>query len=86
MSKLGFMQDLIRGIKKIIKPASETATKVVQVNSAQAVPLLKRAFIFLEDGEWENADNYAEQVLNLDPECGEAYLVKLMCTLRIKRR
>lgn len=86
MSRLGFMQDLIRGIKKIIKPASETATKVVQVNSAQAVPLLKRAFIFLEDGEWENADNYAEQVLNLDPECSEAYLVKLMCTLKIKRR
>ena len=49
-------------------------------------PLLKRAFIFLEDGEWNSADEYCEKVLDQDPECAEAYLGKLMVELRIRKR
>ena len=74
MSKLGFMQDLIRGIKKLTevdKPAAKE-TVVVQETAANTAPLLKRAFIFLEDGDWNSADEYCEKVLDLDPECAQA--------------
>ena len=49
-------------------------------------PLLKRAFIALEDGEFDRADAFCEQVLNLEPECGEAYLGKLLAELRLKTK
>lgn len=87
MSKLGFMQDLIRGIKKLTevdKPASKE-TVVVQETAANTAPLLKRAFIFLEDGDWSSADEYCEKVLDLDPECAQAYLGKLMAELRVRK-
>ena len=88
MSKLGFMQDLIRGIKKIAQedepktPIKETV--VVNSAGANVVPLLKRAFMFLEDGEWAEADSYCEKVLDQDPENAQAYLGKLMAELNVK--
>lgn len=92
MSKLGFMQDLIRGINKIAqtdepKPTviKETVVTSGTVNTNTA-PLLKRAFMFLEDGEWSSANEYCEKVLDIDPECAQAYLGKLMAELRIKAK
>ncbi len=87
MSKLGFMQDLIRGIKKLAaaeapKPAAPQAEP--SVPQAGSAPLLKRAFMFLEDGEWHEADAYCEKVLDLEPECARAYLGKLMAELRVR--
>ena len=90
MSKLGFMQDLTRGIKKIVEASAPKATiKETVVASATApniAPLLKRAFMFLEDGDFDRADDFCEQVLNQDPENAQAYLGKLMAELRIKRQ
>ena len=90
MSKLGFMQDLIRGIKKIAQmdAPKQTVVKETVVSSANtnATPLLKRAFMFLEDGDWNRADEFCEQVLNIDPECAEAYLGKLMAELRVRQQ
>lgn len=54
--------------------------------SADAATLLKRAFMFLEDGEWSKADAFCEQVLNQDPENAQAYLGKLMAELRVRRQ
>lgn len=88
MSKLGFMQDLIRGIKKITQ-SDVTKTTVVKETvdySNSASPLLKRVFMFLEDGEWDDADEYCEKVLDINPECGEAYLGKLMVDLKVRHR
>ena len=48
-------------------------------------PLLKRAFMFLEDGKWNDADEYCEKVLDLDPENARAYLGKLMAELNVKK-
>ncbi len=89
MSKLGFMQDLIRGIKKIARADEPKATvkeTVVVGSAANVAPLLKRAFMFLEDGEWSRADDFCEQVLNQDPENAQAYLGKLMAELRVHRQ
>ena len=88
MSKLGFMQDLIRGIKKLTEADKPTAkeTVVVQESAANTAPLLKRAFIFLEDGDWSSADEYCEKVLDLDPECAQAYLGKLMAEQQVRKQ
>ena len=89
MSKLGFMQDLIRGIKKIVgkdSPKQAAFAGAVPVAAASVAPLLKRAFMFLEDGEWDKADDFCEQVLNQDPENAQAYLGKLMASLRVSHQ
>ncbi len=88
MSKLGFMQDLIRGIKKIVdidepKVIRET---VISGSNATTAPLLKRAFMFLEDESWQEANEYCEKVLDLDPENAQAYLGKLLADLHIRTR
>ena len=70
MSKLGFMQDLIRGIKKIVSagaPKAEVKETVAVGGSVNVEPLLERAFMFLEDGDWGEANEYCEKVLDQDP-------------------
>ena len=47
--------------------------------------ILKRAFLFLEDGDWEKADEYFEKVLDEDVTCGEAYFGKMLVSLKIKK-
>ena len=87
MSKLGFMQDLIRGIKKIVNVDSEKSTvkETVVMNTGNASPLLRRVFLFLEDKNWQEADEYCEKVLDLDPENAMAYVGKLMAELQVSK-
>ena len=90
MSKLGFMQDLIRGIKKILSlngsEASPAPVKAVSGGvDAEVEPLLKRAFLFLEEGNWKDGDAYCERVLDRDPECARAYIGKLMAELQVRK-
>lgn len=47
--------------------------------------LLERAFMFLEDGDWDKADIYCESVLDQNPKCAEAYLGKLMAEVKIRK-
>ena len=91
MGKIGFINDIIRGIKKVL--VRETASPVQRVAAVQPPvqqtvlniePLLKRAFMFLEDGDWMTADEYCEKVLDMDPECARAYLGKLMAKWNFK--
>ena len=93
MSKLGFMQDLTRGIEKIIgvyTSPKETVKETVIVNNTAAnnsvAPLLERVFLFLEDGKWQDADIYCEKVLDIDPKNALSYLGKLMAELQVKKR
>ncbi len=90
MSKLGFMQDLVRGIKKLVSTNGSSGVKetvVVQSTvSGNASALVKRGFLALEDGEWEKADNFFEQALNQNAEDAQAYLGKLMVELQVKVR
>lgn len=88
MSKLGFMQDLIRGIKKILAkdekvvviPQNNTTNSNGNVNA-----LLKRAYIACEDGDFAKADSFAEKVLNINPELADAYIVKLLAECKVRR-
>ena len=91
MGKLGFMQDLIRGIKKLTdadKPAQSPASgdKSAQAFSLPGVEsLMKRGLLFLEDGEWDQANEYFEKVLDIDPENAQAYTGKLMAEIKIQK-
>ncbi|MBQ8538727.1 MAG: toll/interleukin-1 receptor domain-containing protein [Ruminococcus sp.] len=87
MSKIGFINDVVRGIKKVIVK-EETAPTVVQEtvvtnNSVNITPLIERAFMFLEDGDWSSANEYCEKVLDQDPKYAQAYLGKLMAELKV---
>lgn len=89
MSKLGFMQDLIRGIKKILDadaPKTTGIKETVVAGNANTAPLLKRVFLFLEDKDWDSANEYCEKVLDIDPECAQAYLGKLMAELCVEKQ
>ena len=89
MSKIGFINDVVRGIKKVTdKGGSQPAVvkETVVAGNTNIAPLLKRAFMFLEDGDWTSANEYCEKVLDIDPECAEAYLGKLMAELQVKKQ
>ena len=91
MSKIGFINDVVRGIKKLVqadepKMAVIKETVVTESSSSTTTPLLKRAFMFLGDGDWNSANEYCEKVLDIDPENAEAYLGKLMAEMRTKTR
>ena len=87
MSKIGFIQDLIRGIEKVISQKEDREQTTVEVsNNAPYASLLKRAYIMIEDSEWQKADELLERVLDQNPECAEAYLGKLMIDLKVNKR
>lgn len=88
MSKIGFIQDIIRGIKKVVKIEKvQTQTQQVIVNnntSSNLSALLKRAFLALEDGMFEEAKSQYDKMLDIDPENAEVYLVGLLCDFKLK--
>ena len=93
MGKIGFIQDLIRGVKKVVDAAkpqeavTETVKETVVVHNeggSNVQALLKRGNMALEDGEWGKADEFFEQVLNQDAECGAAYLGKFLASKKSK--
>lgn len=94
MGKIGFMNDIIHGIKKVIISSksqnddSETNrnNKEIMHSSSGVDSLMKRAFFFLEEGNWTNAMIYCEKVLDTDPEFADAYLAKFMAETQIKKR
>ncbi len=90
MSKIGFINDVVRGIKKVIGDSKAKAavkeTVVVSTSTANVAPLLERAFLYLEDANWAAADEYCEKVLDQDPKNAEAYLCKLLSELRCRNK
>ncbi len=95
MGKLGWLQDLTRGVLKLCgkdgsQPgaAAQSAAPVQQIvvgGNPTVDSLLQRARLYLEDGKWDEADQYAERVLDIEPTNASAYLVKLMADLKVRR-
>lgn len=54
--------------------------------SVTEASLLKRVQVFLEDGEFDRADEYCEKVLDMNVENGEAYLFKLLAGLGLVKK
>ena len=95
MGKIGAMQDLLHGVEKLIPIIIQTSSGAdhdnlsVSINQTFSNPsldsLLRRAFVFLEDRDWEKADEYADRVLDIDAANGNAYLVKMLAELHVGR-
>ncbi len=91
LGKVGAIQDLARGVGKIIGERSQRVNAVAQneagslagPSNSSTEPLLRRAFLFLEDQDWLKADEFLEKVLNLDPENALAYVGKLMAEFQV---
>lgn len=84
MGKVGAMQDLVRGVEKLIPKKKQETVQVEKVtekvivqqqseSSMKTDAAIKRGKLALEDGEWEKAKQYFDQALTLDAECAEAY-------------
>lgn len=72
MSKIGFMQDLVRGIQKTIsEPDVPVSSSSPSLSDVQA--LVKRGYLFLEDSDFDMANIYFNKALDRDPEYSEAY-------------
>ncbi|MGN1207164.1 MAG: leucine-rich repeat protein, partial [Eubacteriales bacterium] len=99
MSRIGFLQDLVRGIRKMLDggedtltpqtaaasgsaQAPETSTGAMQ--NAQIPPLIARIHLFFEDGDWRSARAYCERILDIDPQCVDAYFLKLLAMRHCK--
>ena len=90
MTKIGFIQDLIRGIKKVLsgsaeKPVSHSPGNVDVPYMTPGVPqLLDRVSLFLEDGDFESAAEYCDRILDLEPRNSQTYFYKLLVQLKLR--
>ena len=90
MGKIGFMQDLIRGIRKTFSADREelpSGAPAAQALSGTVNPdaLVERAYFSLEDGAYDKADELCEAALNLDARNVRAYLGKLLAGLKVSQ-
>ena len=94
MSRIGFIQDLIRGVDKVLsaekkeETVRETVKETVVVqqggdSTARITAAMDRGFMALEDGEWDKAASFFDQALSLDAKNARAYygmaLAKAQC-------
>ena len=89
LGKVGAIQDLLRGIEKIIPKQQRNIAQpmiAAQTTTSSTAPLLERAYMFLEDGSWGDASTYCERVLDMDPKNAPAYVGKLMAELKIRKQ
>ncbi len=86
MGEVTFFKNLANSIEKYIEKDTVTETVIINSGPTAIEPLLKRAFMFLEDGEFKDADEYAEKVLDTNPECAEGYLVKVLAENSLRKR
>ena len=89
MGKVGAMQDLLRGIEKILhKTAPETVVweKVLVGGSGdnKIASLLDRGYMALEDRDWDKADSFFEDVLNNEAKNAQAYIGKTLVVERCR--
>lgn len=82
MGKIGAIQDLMRGIEKLLAPEKKQEPKIEAPVFAgiagNVLPFIKRGYMALEDGEWSKAVEFFEQALNIDAENGQAYWGELL--------
>ena len=89
MGKIGFINDIVRGIKKVINKKQEKTAQpaaaqpiVMQPANAQIENLLKLANLALEYGEFDKARKHADQILNMDAEYAQAYVIAWLCDMK----
>jgi len=81
LDKMGAIQDILRGIKKLL-PQQEPTVAAPQVAPAQfsaAANFVKRGNLALETRSWDDARKFFDEALNQDAACSDAYLGLALC-------
>ena len=86
MAKIGFMQDLLHGIEKLLHQEpmrSPYHTEAKALDSDRKISpsidaLYERALLFCEDGDFKKASAYADRILDIKPRYAPAYMLKVM--------
>ncbi len=84
MGKVGAIQDLMRGIEKLLPrtdpsaPVQQVIRQVVASTDNRQSAQLDRGYMALEDGDWKKADGFFEEALNLDAHSAQAYIGKAL--------
>ncbi len=81
MGKIGFMQDLTRGIEKIV--GVNTAPVTENSSNSDAKALTTRGYIYLEDRDFQQAETYFDRALDMNPMDSKAYVGKTLCTIQL---
>ncbi len=84
MSKMGAVQDLLRGIAKILPKTSRAsavtaAAPVAQLHRTSADTLIQRGNLELEDRQWETAEKMFRKAIDMDDSKVEAWLGVVLC-------
>ena len=95
MAKLGWMQDLVRGVEKLCgkgSTASSAPNTVVQKTVVQEVQesgkadnLMKRVYLYLEDRDFAKASEYIDKVLDVDAEYAPAYVAQVLVAKKLTK-
>ena len=83
LGKVGAVQDLLRGIDKLIATPAAPAPVQAGADIAQLLTMGNEA---LEQGDWDVASNRFDLALLADPTCADAHLGKLMAERKCKER
>ena len=84
MGKVGAMQDLLRGVEKILggRKEEKQAEPVIVSQPVSGGPnvraMIDRGNMALEDGKWREAAEYYNRALDMDARCADAYLGQLL--------
>ncbi len=80
-----FMREVSDKIESILKPEVNAIVPdaLVTATAANKENLVKRAYMFLEDGEFETADSYFDKILDIDIEDSRAYIGKLLAECKL---
>jgi tetratricopeptide (TPR) repeat protein len=96
MGKIGFISDIVRGIKKIIggnisattvttpDPSGPVASKAPPLNPTSPEKLVDKALLLIEDGNKVKARELINKALDIQPKNAEAYLGLLLLEMNVK--
>ena len=81
-----FMREISDKVEAILKPEVNAIVPdaLVTATAANKENLVKRAYMFLEDGEFETADSYFDKILDIDIEDSRAYIGKLLAECKLR--
>ena len=82
MGKVGAIQDLLRGIEKIVplKKEKKFSNESVDMpsNRSNADGYIERAYLLIEDKNYQKADECLEDALNISPKDVRIYIAKIL--------
>jgi len=68
--------------KQVKEPEENEQTSFYGFNAF--IPLVRRAYLFCEDGDFEKANEYADKALDIQPESVDVYIIKFLVDYKLK--